>query len=65
MQQSALDGKGERQLSVPQIRSPLHSSLESQSPSKSQHGFELVQHDQVSPVQSQLVKESVKSNKDF
>ena len=42
-QQSAADENGVGQLSDPQIRSPLHSSSESQSPSPISHGFELVQ----------------------
>ena len=46
-QQSANDGYVDpTQLSLPQVSSPAHSSLLSQSPSPIKQGFSFVQHDQ-------------------
>ena len=50
IQQSEVSVKKLGQLSVPHSRSPAQSISESQSPSKSPHGFELEQHDHVSSV---------------
>ena len=44
VQQSASDGKGDRQLSVPQTELPLHSLSLSQSPWLGPHGLDDVQH---------------------
>ena len=56
MQQSAPDVKELTQLSVPHTRLSAHSSSPSQSPSNIPQGWELEQHDHVSPLQSHPVK---------
>ena len=63
MQQSAPDVKELTQLSVPHTRLSAHSSSPSQSPSNIPQGWELEQHDHVSPVQSHPVKLSKSKNR--
>ena len=60
MQQSAAPENKLRQLFEPHLRSPMHSSSLSQSPSIIPQGFEVEQHDQVLPVQSHPENESIK-----
>ena len=62
MQQSAPGEKKLKQLSDPHRRVSAHSSSPSQSPSNNPQGWELEQHDHVSPVQSH--PEKLSKNKD-
>ena len=65
MQQSAPDAKELTQLSVPHTRLSVHSLSPSQSPSNIPQGWELEQHEYVSPVQLQPVKLSKSKNRNL